>query len=68
MQINYAAKPHKIWVEHVINEDQPDLAFAQNFLLHFDLNDQLISKAGDTRVYVSDALACFKKFIKPILP
>lgn len=66
MQTNYAAKPSKIWVEHVINEKHPDLALAKNFLLYFNLNDRLISKAGDNEVYVSDALVYFKKFIKPV--
>ena len=62
MQCNYAARPTKPWVEHVVNDDNPERALAQNFLLFHDLDDKVISKKGDERVYVSDALAVFKRF------
>lgn len=64
MQCNYAAKPKKEWVKHVINEENPGLALAQNFLLHHNLDDKIISKKGEQYIYVSDALAAFERFNK----
>lgn len=64
MQCGYADKPKKEWIEHVINEENPELALAQNFLLHHDLDDKVVSKKGEQCIYVSDALAAFKKFNK----
>ncbi len=62
MQTNYAAKKKKDWIEHVKNDDNPDLAFAQNYLLHFDFDDIIIRREGYDFIYLSDLLSSFKKF------
>ena len=64
MQCNYVGQTKKPWIEYVTNEENTGKALAQNFLLHHDLDDKVISKNGDQLIYVSDALSAFKKFNK----
>ena len=61
MQTNYAATKKKKWIEYVKNDEKPEQAFAQNFLLHLGLNDLVISAQGKKVVYVSDIMCAFKK-------
>lgn len=64
MKTNCAATPKKEFIIHVINEEKPDVALAQNYLLHHNLDDCVISARGQDYVYVSEILAAFLKFGK----